>query len=47
MKTMEIYYSDLNDNTQKRFDLLFGTPDMFNHEISPLAIYEQEEDGEN
>lgn len=44
MKTMEIYYGDLNENAQKRFDLLFGTPDSFNHDIAPLAIYEQEDE---
>ena len=44
MKSMEIYYDDLNDEAKKEFDDVFGPPESFNHEISPLAIYEQEDD---
>ena len=44
MKTMEIYYHDLNEEAQDKFDELFSGSDEFNHEISPLFIYEQEED---
>ena len=44
MKTMEVYYSDLNESAKRKFDECFGEPDTFNHEISPLAIYEMEDD---
>ena len=47
MEVMEIYYDDLNDAAKKRFDALFGTPETFNHEIAPLAIYEQEDEGDD
>ena len=48
MKSMEIYYNDLNDEAKERFDNLFGLSDNFNHCVNPLAIYEQEdEESEN
>ena len=43
MKTFEIYYRDLSTKAQEQFDEMFGDPDTFNHDIAPLAIYEQEE----
>jgi hypothetical protein len=46
MKTMEIYFRDLTPDAQKRFNRLFGEPETFNHAIAPLAIYEQEDEGE-
>ncbi|KKM75373.1 hypothetical protein LCGC14_1390960 [marine sediment metagenome] len=42
MKTMQIMYDDLNDKAKKEFSGKFGGPDTFNHEISPLFVYEQE-----
>ena len=45
MLSLEIFYSDLSEQAKKEFDDTFGTPDAFNHEICPLAIYEVE-DGE-
>jgi hypothetical protein len=44
MKSFEIYYSDLTEEAQTRFNELFGPPETFNHDISPLAIYEQEDE---
>ena len=44
MTSMEIYYGDLNDDAKKRFDGLFGPADTFNHDVSPLCIYEQEDE---
>ena len=43
MKSIEIYYGDLNDEAKKEFDETFGPPEDFNHEIAPLAIYETED----
>ena len=43
MITMEIYYADLKEVSQKEFDKLFGPPEEHNHAISPLFIYEVEE----
>ena len=44
MKTMEIYYSYLNEEAQEMFDLIFGPPSEFNHDIVPLFIYSVNED---
>lgn len=43
IKSMEIYYADLNEKAKKKFDTLFGSPEEHNHEICPLCFYEQEE----
>lgn len=44
MKTMEIYYNDLCTCAKVEFDDKFGPPDEHNHGISPLFIYEQEDE---
>lgn len=44
MASMEIFYSDLNEQAQTEFDGLFGKPEEFNHETMPLAIYEVEDE---
>jgi len=44
MAEMEIYYGDLSEKAQKEFDDLFGKPEEHNHEISPLFIYEAEDE---
>ena len=44
MRQMQIFYSDLSESAKREFDERFGKPDTFNHEISPLAIYEMEDD---
>jgi hypothetical protein len=44
MKSMEIYYDDLNDDAKKRFDELFGPAETFNHDVAPLATYEVEDE---
>jgi len=38
----EIYYDDLTDEAQVRFDERFGSPEEFNHDITPLAVYQAE-----
>ena len=42
MSSFEIFYKDLNDEAQYRFNEQFGNPENFNHNICPLGIYEQE-----
>jgi len=44
MKTLEIYYHDLNTEAKKEYDKAFGLPEDHNHEISPIAIIETEDD---
>ena len=44
MRSMQIFYSDLNKSAKQEFDERFGPPEEFNHEICPLAIYEIEEE---
>ena len=43
MKTMEIYYDNLNIVAQREFDKIFGPPEDFNHDVAPLTIYTQED----
>ena len=47
MRSMELYYSDLNDDAKKAFDKVFGPPEEFNHETMPLTIYEVEDENEH
>lgn len=47
MKTMDIFYHDLNTEAQKEHDKLFGGPEKHNHDISPLAILEREDEDED
>lgn len=44
MKTMEIYFGDLNEEAQQTFREIFGDPEGMNLDTFPLFIYEQEED---
>ena len=46
MTTMEIYYNDLSETAKFEFDALFGPPEEHNHAISPLFIYEVEEEAD-
>jgi len=43
MRQMQIFYSDLSESAKREFDDTFGTPENFNHEVCPLAIYEMED----
>ncbi len=43
MKTMEIYFDDLNEEAQKRFAEIFGRPEEMNLDLAPLAIVEMED----
>ena len=42
MKTMDIMYADLTADAQKEFDEIFGSPEDFNHDVSPLCVYTSE-----
>ncbi len=44
MKSMDIYYDDLNNEAQKEFADIFGDPEDFNHPDMPLFTYEVEDD---
>ena len=46
MKTMEIYFRDLNDEAQERFAEIFGAPEEMNADLFPLAIVEIEDSEE-
>ena len=46
MKTMEIYFEDLNEEAQKRFAKTFGPPEEMNADLFPLAIVEIEDSEE-
>ena len=43
IKSLEIYYADLNKASQAEFDKVFGTPDKHNHETIPITSIEREE----
>ena len=43
MKTMAIYFRDLNDEAQERFAEIFGAPEEMNVDLFPLAIVEIED----
>ncbi len=43
MKEMNLYHNDLNDEAQARFNERFGPPEDFNHDDTPLFIYQQED----
>ncbi len=47
MRSMEIYFKDLNDEAQERYRNIFGRPEDLNTDLFPLAIVEMEdpEDG--
>lgn len=49
IRTMEIYYDDLNENAQARLLVFEGveSPDELNWEISPLCILERENEDED
>ena len=42
MKTMEIFFGDLNEEAQQTFREIFGEPEEMNLDTFPLFIYEQE-----
>ena len=44
MKTMKIYFGDLNEEAQQTFISIFGEDG--NYDIAPLFIYEQEDEDE-
>lgn len=44
MKTMAIYFGDLNEEARQTFIEIFGEDG--NYDIAPLFIYEQEEEDE-
>ncbi len=46
MKTMEIYFEDLNEIARMQFVELFGDPKDMNLDVFPLFIYEQEDEDE-
>jgi hypothetical protein len=46
MKTMEIYFRDLNDEAQERFADTFGRPEDMNVDLFPLAVVEIEDSDE-
>ncbi len=46
MRTMEIYFKDLNDEAQERFAETFGAPEEMNADLFPLAIVEMKEEEE-
>ncbi len=46
MRTMEIYFRDLNEEAQERFAEIFGAPEEMNVDLFPLAIVEMEDEEE-
>ncbi len=44
MKTMKIYFKDLNVTVRMQFVELFGDPKDMNLDVFPLFIYEQEDE---
>jgi hypothetical protein len=38
MRTMEIYFRDLNDEAKERFTEIFGLPEDMNLDVFPLAV---------
>ena len=47
MKSMEIYFSDLDEVAQRGFNEIFGNPNDFNHSTMPLFIFEVEDEYDN
>jgi hypothetical protein len=43
MKSMNVYYDDLNTEAKAEFDGIFGPPEDFNHDVFPLFVYEVDE----
>ena len=43
MKTMKIYFRDLNEEAKKRFNETFGLPEDSNLDLFPLTVVEIED----
>ncbi len=43
MRTMEIYFRDLNEEAQERYRETFGHAEDMNVDLSPLTIVEMED----
>jgi hypothetical protein len=43
MRTMEIYFKDLNQEAQERYRETFGRPEDMNTDLFPLAVVEMED----